>query len=633
MNRPHLWQFLYTCLFLLLLAVPAVFSSPVLNLDDIDAELSEIRRLNRDRAAIESIGESYGGRSMDLLKLGANPDNQPAILVIANLEGGAPLATKAALDLGRYLLTRESSSLDSTAWYILPLGNPDGFARLEDPLSSGKAVNDRPVNDDNDDATDEDGPEDLNGDGRISWMRIPDPAGIWMNVEGYPGLLKRADPETGERGQYRLEIEGRDNDGDGQLNEDSPGGVLPGRNFPHRFEHYVRENGLHAASEPESRAILRFAFDHPNIAQVIVLGRTNNLRSVPEPRGTKYQVSGWFAERIGISPGRYTLEELQHHARDAGYQNVAENRLWRRLDLEAAEEPDERDHAYWSSMADWYTSHLDSLGLEVERLPSQDITHGSAEEWAYYQYGVFTFSLDLWTLPIPQDADETSSDDEGGVEDSAESGAGETTNPAEDLTGEAVEAPAADPTSAEIFQELIEAGVCETMAAAWVYDSERFENWSTWEHPDLGQVEIGGFRSPGFTHPPDSTVDALVEGQLPFLMRLARSRARLDLENMTASAVAPGVWEIEAWVVNHGYLPYPSYQGRLTGRPVPAAVNLEGDGITLLHSRARQVIDLLPGSGGAEKVMWRVQAERGTEVKLHLNCPAAGSASRTLRLQ
>ncbi|MCK7536580.1 MAG: hypothetical protein MZV63_39160 [Marinilabiliales bacterium] len=59
-----------------------------------------------------------------------------------------------------------------------------------------------------------------------------------MPVEGEPRLMRRADAVKGEKGIYKLYTEGIDDDGDGQYNEDTPGGTNVNINFPHLFKSF-----------------------------------------------------------------------------------------------------------------------------------------------------------------------------------------------------------------------------------------------------------------------------------------------------------------------------------------------------------------------------------------------------------
>ena len=67
--------------------------------------------------------------------------------------------------------------------------------------------------------------------------------GTYVEVADNPLLMREVDNAKGEVGKYRLFREGVDADGDGKLNEDGPGGVNPGHNFPHNFKHFTKNFG------------------------------------------------------------------------------------------------------------------------------------------------------------------------------------------------------------------------------------------------------------------------------------------------------------------------------------------------------------------------------------------------------
>ncbi len=89
--------------------------------------------------------------------------------------------------------------------------------------------------------------------------------------------MKRADPKKGESGAYRLFTEGMDNDGDGFINEDPPGGVDINRNFAHEYPYNKPDAGPHMVSEAESRALMDWVLAHRNIAAILTFGESDNL--------------------------------------------------------------------------------------------------------------------------------------------------------------------------------------------------------------------------------------------------------------------------------------------------------------------------------------------------------------------
>jgi hypothetical protein len=577
--------------------------------DEIARALDNIRSSSQGPATVETLCETPGGRPLKMLRLGDDGANQPAILVVANMEGNCPIASEAALRLADLIATDWSAERDAYRWYIIPLGNPDGHQRYFSRPLSLHPVNDRPVNNDNDDATDEDPPDDLNGDGFITLMRQKHPEGQWIEVEGNPVLMKRADRGKGEKGIYRLLPEGFDNDGDGDINEDGPGGANPGHNFPHGFEHYHPTNGPWPASEAESRAILQFAFDHPEIAMLVTFGRTNSLKDVPgssrktEAAGGSYKVPERWANRLGLDPDKeYPIDELLPLARDyTGYKELTTDELLRWLGVGAAVNPDKGDLTYWKEISKRYNDFIKDAGLTGERLDPPGFSDGCIEEWGYYQYGVPSFSMDFWTVPKPEKPEP----------DSTEAG----------------------PKDKKYGKEKDDgSGADESQEALYAFDSTAFVPWTPFDHPTHGAVEIGGPIAYRDVTPPIDQVDTLLDKQLPFLRQLAGLLPKIAIEKVEVDNKSPGVWKIEAWIANSGFLPYPTHQGQRCQRPTPAFVTLRGNALTFLEGKERTTVGLLEGSGGTAKVAYLVQAAAGTDLTLEVQSPSAGGEQRTITL-
>jgi len=609
------------------------------------------------------LGHSPGGRDLVLLELGHADSQAPAVLVVANMEGNCPIATEAAMKLTELLLTDWSAELDKHRWYIHPMGNPDGYAKFFSRPLFADFVNDRPRNDDLDDATDEDGPEDLNGDGFITMMRQEHPEGTWIAVEDHPVLMKKAKASEGERGKYRMFTEGIDNDGDGEINEDAPGGASPGRNFPHNFEHYTREGGRWAASEPETRFLLRFAFDHPEIAMVLTFGRSNSLKDVPqgskktEAAQDKYKVPERMAKRMGIDPDKeFPLKELVEMARDmTGYRELTEEMVLMFLGVGAAVNPDKGDIPYWTDISKKYNDFMKEAGFEEKRLDPPAFSPGCVEEWAYYQYGVPSFSMDFWTLPAKKEEKK-----EGGGDDLTPDKIEKMSN--EDfiaLGKEKIEAflkanDAPPQFGADMVINALKGGMMntkrmaafirkaakkkeaggadETEDALYAFDPEAFVVWQPFDHPTLGKVEIGGKIPYRDLTPPAGAVAELLDKQLPFARTLAGMLPSVAIEKVDVEPVSSGIWRVDAWIANQGFLPYPTHQGNRCKRPTPAVVTLSADADKLLEGKPRIVLGVLEGTSATKKLSWLVRATEGTELTLAAESFSAGRDARTITL-
>lgn len=647
---------------ILLLMLPLMLnaSDSYLNPDQIETELANIVKANKNLANMVVLDQTLGGSNLNLIQLGQN--EKPAILVVANMEGNYPLASEAALKLIYTLIGDKASLLENNRWYIVPLGNPDGYKNFFAKPLYENFGNSRPVNDDNDDATDEDGPEDLNKDGFITTMHQIHPEGTYMPVADNPLLMKKADSEKGEKGLYRLFVEGLDNDGDGKINEDSPGGSNPGHNFPHNFKHYTKTDGVHAASEKESRAILEFAFAHPEIAMIINLGATNSLKEVPkgnrrsEAGDDKVKIPERWAKRFGLDPEtKYPVEDILDMARSAfSYPDLDKETLLQWLGAGAAVNPDKNDVPYWEKISEEYNDFLKEAGFDGKRLEQPAFSDGSLEEWAYYQFGVPTFAIDFWTLPEPK-KEEKKNDSTLTADDIEKMSNEELVALGEEKINDilkSVNAPAG--FTAERVLKGIEAGRMDAKRMAkfmrentpadesgadkkdlalFGFNSKAFVEWTKYNHPTLGEVEIGGELPYARLAPPPAIIDSLIDNQLPFIFTLAEKLPKIKIGESKIEKISSDIWRLTAWVENTGFLPYPSYQGKRCGIPYPLVVSVENKNLTLLEGKQRITCSLLDGTNGTQKIEWLIQAPSGTGVDLKLGSPACGYNTKTVTLK
>ncbi|MFM7050873.1 MAG: M14 family metallopeptidase [Planctomycetota bacterium] len=232
------------------------------------------------------LGKSSQGREVYALvmnnpKTGADTD-KPAMYIDGNIHGNEVNASETVLYTAWYLAEQYGRNpiitdlVDRSAFYFVPCVNPDGrqtwFDTQSSPHSSRTGM--KPTDDDRDGVADEDGPDDLDGDGSIGMMWRRDPNGTHRRSELDPNTMERVEPEQRADGSIRrgdwsmAGMEGVDNDGDGQVNEDGPGGYDMNRNFPGDWhpDHVQGGAGDWPLSYPETEAVARFILTKPNIA-------------------------------------------------------------------------------------------------------------------------------------------------------------------------------------------------------------------------------------------------------------------------------------------------------------------------------------------------------------------------------
>lgn len=231
----------------------------------------------------ESIGKSHEGRDIWLATITnqstGNHDDKPAFYCDGNIHASELSASTAVLHLMQKLLHGHGANaditrlLDTRTMYLVPRLNPDGAEwALESPPRIIRSST-RPY------PYDEEDPyglerQDVDGDGRILSMRLPDPNGPWKVSEAEPRLLQRRRPGESGGVYYRLLAEGRFHHFDGMTMRGRrlKQGLDLNRNYPSgwRVESEQPGAGDFPTSEPEVRAGVQALVDRPNVCGAVV---------------------------------------------------------------------------------------------------------------------------------------------------------------------------------------------------------------------------------------------------------------------------------------------------------------------------------------------------------------------------
>ncbi len=229
-------------------------------------------------ANLKSLGKTEGGKDIWLLELGTGSLHQkPAMVVAGGVEGFHLLGVEMSLQLAKKLLTDNKAILEKSSFYIFPNLSPDAYEQYFAPLKYERRGNAAKIDHDRDGRISEDGYEDLNDDGLITMMRIASPTGDHVPMEHRPELLRPANPQKGEKGQYLYKSEGTDKDKDGSFNEDPEEGIAFNKSLTYQFPAFETLAGDFPVSQVESRFLLDYLYEHPNIYTVFTFGPADNL--------------------------------------------------------------------------------------------------------------------------------------------------------------------------------------------------------------------------------------------------------------------------------------------------------------------------------------------------------------------
>jgi murein tripeptide amidase MpaA len=314
-------------------------------------ELSEIGRSHEDRPILLAT----------VTNTATGPHHEkPALWIDANIHATEHTGGTASLHLLHKLITEHGTDpdvtrvLDTRCFYIVPRMNPDGveLALGERPRFVRSSAREWPRTDQQDGLI----AEDMDGDGRILTMRVPDRNGTWKAYFDDPRLLVPRDPtEDGDGPYYRLLPEGRIQNYDGVTINHAPplAGLDMNRNYPVEWRTEGEQTGAgpYPTSEPEIRAVVQAIVDRPNITAFIQYHTMSGVHL--RPYGTKSD------EGLPTFDLRVFKEIGNKGTELTGYPNV-------------------------------------SVYHDFRYDPKDNIT-GVADDWAYDHLGVFAWTTEFWS--------------------------------------------------------------------------------------------------------------------------------------------------------------------------------------------------------------------------------------------
>ena len=584
---------------------------------DVQQQLAALAGL--PNVSLLQLASTREGRNVSLAVIGSgDADSKRGVAVVGGAVASHLLGTELCLRLAERLASEAQADpalLSDCTFYFLPQVNPDAAAALLMSPQTERNVNTLPFDDDDDFRTDEDGAEDLNGDGLITMLRVADSAGTWRTHPDDPRVMIPAEEKNNEAGGWQLYSEGFDNDNDEQLNEDGTGGVDFNRNFTFNYPYFAAGAGPHQVCEPETRAVADFFYSHPNIALVLTFTPEDNLLAPWKAQG-----GGGGA---GIGAGRGGERQGPHTA------------------IHADDEP------YFAYLGKQYRERRQTEKLDIAT-PQFTPPAGSFSEWVYYHLGAYSLAARGWWPANPkEDKKDAKLETAASTDDAAPQNetAPDTSAAADDeVDGEAAvaaDAQAAQPAAEtgekdKKKEELGERGKAEIAALKWMQASavSGFVDWQPVNHPDFpGQTaEVGGFKPLALFNPPAAMLDELAGAHFDWLKEVCTLLPRISVGKTEVEALGADVYRVSIEVRNDGYLPTATAladESRLNA-PLQAELKLPV-GSELLSGNQRERLPRIAGNGAAHEVVWLLRMPQPHDFSVRIWAPAVGETSASFR--
>jgi murein tripeptide amidase MpaA len=552
--------------------------------DELTALLQQYAQAFPEIVSLASIGKSHEGRDIWVVVVtrhatGAHAD-KPAFWCDGNIHAAELTASTAVLYwlhrlVGAYGQDSDEGRatthlLDTRCIYLCPRLNPDGaeLALADRPRHIRSSTRRYPFDDAPVDGLTI---EDVDGDGRILTMRIPDPHGGWKKHADDPRLMVPREPGEIGGAYYRLLPEGTLQHYDGvevRVNRDVEGLDL-NRNFPAFWRQEFEQVGAgpYPTSEPEVRAMVDFVVGHPNIGAGVSFHTHSGV--ILRPMGT-------------CSDDDMIPEDLWEYRR-------------------------------FSALGEQLTGYpAISIWHDFKYHPKETI--GGTQDWLYEHLGALFWVVEIW-----------SPNKEAGIE-----------------KYKWIDWYREHPVEDDLKLLKWSDEACGGQAHV---------DWTPFEHPQLGAVEIGGWDRMNFWRNPPPFLREREAARFPaWLARIAASLPKLELLRTEVTPLGDTTWRVRIVVGNAGWLPayvsrralqrkvvrgvvfevtLPAGASLVTGKPRIEGPQLEG------HAPKTSQQAFLPNrevSADRAAAEWLVRGPRGAVLTLTARAERAGAVRAEVTL-
>ena len=181
-----------------------------------------------------------------------------------------------------------------------------------------------------------------------------------------------------------------------------------------------------------------------------------------------------------------------------------------------------------------------------------------------------------------------------------------------------------------------EAQAVDKALLQWM-DKEKIDGfvpWTKFQHPDLGEVEIGGFKPYVTVNPPADKIAELGRAHAEFALYLSSLFSKIGIAKLEAVGYGGGVFRIRAELENTGFLPTALAHAVVARavKPILVQIQVQPDSIISGNPKSNSV-QSLNGSGGRMKFEWLIKAKTGDTIELTVLSYKSGAARRSVVLK
>lgn len=485
-----------------------------------------------------------------------------------------------------------TAAVDDLVWYIVPRLDVDGAEAYLTGKPAGEDPD--PRDEDGDFLFDEDPPEDVDGDGFIVQMRKIDPEGEWKISDEDPRIMTRKAPDQTGGTYYKLYSEGIDNDGDEKINEDGfRMRFLSNRNYPGNWRPATIQGGAgrYPMEERTTRAEVDFIASHPNVAIYVQHHCCGRVILRPPTTGPdkdfKHQLDLELykvASARGIEHSGWDLATSVYDWNwPVGTPNRKSTQIFRDKDGKIKNAPrgmypEEDAESFYD-----YAGFLD--GCECDQ---GYFAWGSSIETSYDLLGIFSMGDEHWNSPDY------------------------------DMDGDITEKERLKWNDEEM-------------------NGKVFIDWHKFDHPTLGEVEIGGWKRRKTSPPEGELIQKECEMGNAFVIYLAGQAAKIQIGEPEITDKDGGIYQVDIRVENKGFLPTATQQAVELNMIEPVLLEVEpNENVEILLGEKKVKLGQIDGYSESDKTTYIIRVKDSSQkavLEVRTKSQKAGKDTKEIVIQ
>ena len=122
----------------------------------------------------------------------------------------------------------------------------------------------------------------------------------------------------------------------------------------------------------------------------------------------------------------------------------------------------------------------------------------------------------------------------------------------------------------------------------------------------------------------------MFEAQLPWLLQLSKKLPDIGIKDSKVTTLGEGIYKLEIYVENKGFLPYPIAMGQRNSQPAPVVIILDGDFDTLEGIKRTPLGKI--GGNQVKKLSWIVKADKKPTISARVESAVFGTDVKQIKI-